>query len=85
VAKKLYVANLHAGVTQTALQRLFRAYGTVKWATIVTDPATGQSGNFGFVQMSTDAETRAAIAGLNGKSVAGRVIRVREAQSGKKR
>ena len=85
MARKLYVGNLSPGVGHTALEKLFAAYGAVKWVTVVTEPATGRSEGFGFVEMSTDAQTQAAITGLNGKRIAGRVIQVSEAQSRKNR
>ena len=41
---------------------------------------TGRSKGFGFVEMGSDAEAQAAIAGLNGKDMGGRALVVNEAR-----
>jgi hypothetical protein len=41
---------------------------------------TGRSKGFGFVEMGSDAEAQAAIAGMNGQSLGGRSITVNEAR-----
>jgi RNA recognition motif-containing protein len=43
------------------------------------DRESGNSKGFGFVEMSTDEEAAAAIAGTNGKDCDGRQLRVNEA------
>jgi RNA recognition motif-containing protein len=42
---------------------------------------TARSRGFGFVEMTSDQEARAAIAGLDGKQVDGRDLTVNEARS----
>jgi len=59
---------------------MFESYGSVDRVNIVTDRDTGQARGFGFVEMSVDAEGTAAISGLNGKDVDGRVLNVNEAR-----
>jgi RNA recognition motif-containing protein len=44
------------------------------------DRDTGRSKGFGFVEMKTDQEAQAAIAGLNGKEMEGRALIVNEAR-----
>ena len=44
------------------------------------DRDTGRSKGFGFVEMGSDAEAQAAIAGLNGKESGGRSLTVNEAR-----
>jgi RNA recognition motif-containing protein len=44
------------------------------------DRDTGRSRGFGFVEMSSDSEAKAAIEGMNGKEVSGRAISVNEAR-----
>ena len=80
MAKKLYVGNLTYEVSDSDLSAMFEAYGTVQSAQIVIDRDTGRSKGFGFVEMSTDQEAKAAIAGLNGKEVGGRSLTVNEAR-----
>jgi len=44
------------------------------------DRDTGRSKGFGFVEMGSDQEAQAAIAGLSGKEVNGRALTVNEAK-----
>jgi RNA recognition motif-containing protein len=80
MGKKLYVGNLTYGVTDSALQQMFEAHGTVQSAQVIMDRDTGRSKGFGFVEMGSDAEAQAAIAALNGKEVDGRSLTVNEAR-----
>jgi RNA recognition motif-containing protein len=80
MGKKLYVGNLAYGVTSSDLQKMFEAHGTVESAQVIMDRDTGRSKGFGFVEMKTDQEAQAAIAGLNGKETDGRSLTVNEAR-----
>src|SRR6266436_875326 len=80
MGRKLYVGNLTYGVTDSDLQQLFEAHGTVQSAQIIMDRETNRSKGFGFVEMGSDAEAQAAITGLNGKEVDGRTLTVNEAR-----
>jgi RNA recognition motif-containing protein len=80
MGKKLYVGNLTYGVTDSTLEQMFAAYGTVQSAQVIMDRDTGRSKGFGFVEMKSDQEAQAAIAGLNGKEVEGRALTVNEAR-----
>jgi RNA recognition motif-containing protein len=79
MGKKLYVGNLSYGTYEDGLRAAFQNYGTVVSAKIITDRDSGQSKGFGFVEMGTEDEARAAINGLNGQTVDGRAIKVNEA------
>lgn len=76
----IYVGNLSFGITNSQLQTEFEAFGTVSKVNLVTDRETGQPRGFGFIEMATDSEARAAIDGLNGKALSGRNITVNEAR-----
>jgi RNA recognition motif-containing protein len=80
MGRKLYVGNLAYGVTSSDLQTMFEAFGTVQSAQVIMDRDTGRSKGFGFVEMGSDAEAQAAIAGLNGKEADGRALTVNEAR-----
>ncbi len=80
MGRKLYVGNLAYGVKDSDLQDLFSAHGTVDTAQVIMDRDTGRSKGFGFVEMSSDQEARAAISALNGKEVDGRNLTVNEAR-----
>jgi len=77
---KLYVGNLSSDVSESQLSDLVLPYGKPSSTEIVKDRATGDSRGFAFIELSSDAEGRAAIAGLDGKEVSGRAIKVNEAR-----
>jgi RNA recognition motif-containing protein len=80
MGKKLYVGNLTYGTTDSNLQEMFGAHGTVQSAQVIMDRDTGRSKGFGFVEMSSDQEAQAAIQALNGAQVDGRALTVNEAR-----
>jgi len=73
---KIYVGNLGEGTRGPDLQRLFAAHGTVKWADVATDPASGASRGFGFVMMGSEQEAQRAVAALNGSGHEGKLLKV---------
>jgi RNA recognition motif-containing protein len=79
MGKKLYVGNLSYNTYEDNLRSLFQSFGTVVSAKIITDRDSGNSKGFGFVEMGSDDEARAAIAGANGRDLDGRQIKVNEA------
>ena len=80
MGKKLYVGNLSYDVTDSALEQMFAAHGTVQSAQVIMDRDTGRSKGFGFVEMGSDQEAQAAIQALNGKDSDGRALTVNEAK-----
>jgi len=80
MAKKLYVGNLAYTVSNTELEQMFAAHGTVQSAQVIMDRDTGRSKGFGFVEMGNDQEAQAAIAALNGQQSGGRALTVNEAK-----
>ena len=74
----IYVGNISWGLTDQDLENVFAEHGTVTYAKIITDRATGRSRGFGFVEMSDGAE--AAIEALNGAEVDGRELVVNESR-----
>ena len=79
MAKKLYVGNLSYNTNEDTLRNLFSEFGSVTSAKIIINRDTGESKGFGFVEMGTDEEAGAAIAGINGRDFEGRQLRVNEA------
>jgi RNA recognition motif-containing protein len=80
MGKKLYVGNLGYSVTDADLQQMFAAHGTVESAQVVMDRDAGQSKGFGFVEMGSEDEAKAAITALNGQQHGGRTLTVNEAR-----
>ena len=77
---KLYVGNLSNQVNDAQLGDLAKPFGTIVSANVAVDRTNGVSKGFGFVELSTPEEGRAAIAGLNGKDVNGQALKVDEAK-----
>ena len=80
MGKKLYVGNLPYSVSDSDLQQMFEAHGTVQSAQVIMDRDTGRSKGFGFVEMGSDAEAQAAITAMNGNESDGRALTVNEAR-----
>jgi len=77
---KLYVGNLDYSSTSEDVKNAFAQFGAVESAEVIMDRNTGRSKGFAFVEMGNDDEARAAIAGLDGKNLDGRLIKVNEAR-----
>lgn len=80
MGRKLYVGNLSYATSNSDLETLFGAHGTVQSAQIISDRETGRSKGFGFVEMGSDEEAQNAINALNGKQHDGRTLTVNEAK-----
>lgn len=80
MSTKLYVGGLPYSTTESELNTVFAAHGTVESTRIIADKFTGQSRGFGFVEMSTAEEAQAAITALNGSEMGGRNLTVNEAR-----
>jgi cold-inducible RNA-binding protein len=77
---RLYVGNLSFDTTEQEVEAAFGEFGTVTNVHLITDRETGRPRGFGFVEMSSDAEARAAIEGLNDRDLGGRNIKVNVAR-----
>ncbi|MBM4119910.1 MAG: RNA-binding protein [Nitrospira sp.] len=80
MGSKIYVGGLPYSTTEQELSELFSAHGAVQSARIIMDKFTGKSRGFGFVEMTTDEEVKAAIAALNATQLGGRTLTVNEAR-----
>ena len=80
MATKLFIGNLEYTVTSDDLREAFSQAGTVADAVVITDKMSGRSRGFGFVEMSSEEEAKAAIEKLNGSDLKGRKINVNEAR-----
>ena len=80
MATKLFVGNLEYTVTGDDLRDAFSQAGTVVDAVVITDKMSGRSRGFGFVEMGSEEEAKAAVEKLNGSDLKGRKINVNEAR-----
>ncbi|MBA7521753.1 hypothetical protein ES705_13864 [subsurface metagenome] len=76
----IYVGNLHYNVTEDELKEVFKGYGEVISAKIITDKYSGRSKGFGFIEMPNDSEAKKAIDGVNGTEITGREVKVNQAR-----
>ncbi len=77
---KIYVGNLPYEVTEAELRQEFGAFGEVTSINIITDRYTGRPRGFGFIEMPTVSEGKAAIAGLNGTTMKDQMLTVNAAR-----
>lgn len=80
VNQKIYVGNLPYSTTDQELQDLLAAHGTVQSANVVTDPYTGRSRGFGFIEMGSAEDAQQAITALHDSDFQGRNLVVNEAR-----
>jgi cold-inducible RNA-binding protein len=78
--KNLFVGNMSFKTTESDLNELFKPFGQVARIHVAIDRETGRSRGFAFVEMPNDEEAARAIAGLDGKEVGGRSLKVNEAR-----
>ncbi|MEK7611442.1 MAG: RNA-binding protein [Patescibacteria group bacterium] len=80
MATKLFIGSLPFSATEDQLREMFAQSGTVVSATIITDKFSGRSRGFGFVEMNSEEEAKAAVEKFNGSAMEGRNIVVNEAR-----
>lgn len=78
--KNLFVGNMSFQTTEAELSALFKPFGQVTRVHLVMDRETGRARGFAFVEMPNDDEAAKAIAGLDGKELGGRNLKVNEAR-----
>lgn len=76
----IYVGNLPYDTTTEQLVELFKQYGQVHRASLVTDRETNRPRGFGFVEMPNRDEAEKAIEALGGNDFNGRPMTVNEAR-----
>jgi RNA recognition motif-containing protein len=77
----IFVARLDFGVTESDLRTAFEAFGEVKKVSLAMDRETGKSKGFAFIEMAHADGASAAIAGLDGSTMNGRQIAVKQAEN----
>jgi len=78
--KKLFIGGLSFSSTEDSIRDAFSKCGTVVSVIIITDRFSGKPKGFGFVEMSTEEEAKAAIDMWDTKELDGRTIHVNEAR-----
>lgn len=78
--KNLYIGNMSFKTTEAELRAMIEPFGAITRIHMAMDRETGRPRGFAFVEMANDEEAAKAIAGLNGKEVDGRSLKVNEAR-----
>ena len=65
----LYIKNLDPSVSNNDLFNMFRKFGRIISARVMSNPQTGQSKGYGFVSYDKVEEATAALAEMNGKLI----------------
>lgn len=76
----IFVAKLDYGVTQEDLKSAFEQFGRVNKVSIAMDKETGRSKGFAFIEMQNESEAAEAIQSLDGSTMNGRQIAVKQAE-----
>lgn len=77
IPPQLFVSNLAYSISWQDMKDLFAEFGVVVRADVFQE-RPGRSKGVGVVEMSTAEEAQAAITGMTGREVRGRVLTVRE-------
>src|ERR1700679_1941970 len=80
MGNRLYVGNLSFNTSQDSVRDAFAAIGEVREVAMPTDRETGQPRGFAFVTMGSAQAATDAISRLNAAMLAGRSLRVNEAE-----
>ena len=80
MATRLFVGSLAWTTNDDSLRDYFASVGTVVTANVIVDRDTNRSKGFGFVEMRSDDEAKAAVDKLNNTDLDGRTISVSEAR-----
>ncbi|XP_074574266.1 uncharacterized protein LOC141830740 [Curcuma longa] len=75
-SSKLFIGGLSYGTDDVSLKEAFANYGEVVDARVIIDRDSGRSRGFGFVTFTSSEEASAAISGMDGKDLHGRIVRV---------
>ncbi len=78
---KIYLGNLASNIDDAGLSDLVTPFGKPTSTSVAKERSSGESKGFGFVEFANAEEAKAAIAGLNGKEIGGKMLKVSEAKS----
>lgn len=70
----LYIKNLEPHITNNDLTQLFRKFGRIISARVMTNPQTGQSKGYGFVSFGKTEEAAAALHEMDGTMLGNRPL-----------
>ena len=81
----IYIGNLSYKTTEDTLKTMFAEFGEIESVKLIKDRFSGRTKGYGFIEMPSNSEADQAIKALNGNRIDGNHIKVRPADSGRKR
>ena len=81
----IIVANLSFYTTEEDLRNIFSEFGFVASVKISVSKEIDEQAGFAFINMPSDVEAKAALAGMNNKEVEGRTLSVSAVQENRLR
>jgi RNA recognition motif-containing protein len=81
----IYIGNLSHTTTKDSLEALFTEFGEIENVKVISDRFSGRPKGYGFVEMPSNSEADKAIKALNGNHLDGNYIKVKPADSGRKK
>ena len=76
----IYVGNIARETSEEELRQAFEPFGQITAINIIKDKFSGESRGFAFIEMPNSEQGKAAIDGMNGKELKGRIVNVNEAR-----
>lgn len=76
----LFVAGLPNDFDEVDFKEMFELYGDITSAKLIIDRNTGKSKGFGFIEMPDKIEAQETILALDGASIKGKKMSVKEAE-----
>ncbi len=81
MGNRIYVGDLSYNTTDEQLREAFAKHGEVVSANVMLDRVSGQSRGFGFVEMATEEQAKAAIEAMHASTLDNRTLTVNEARA----
>lgn len=81
----IYIGNLSHATTEDKLKSLFEEFGEIENIKLIKDRFSGEPKGYGFIEMPSNSEADKAIKELNGNHIDGNHIKVKPADSGRRR
>jgi RNA recognition motif-containing protein len=81
----IYIGNLPYNTSADVLKSKFAEFGEIESVKVIKDRFSGKSKGYGFIEMPSNSEADQAIKALNGSRLDGSLIKVRPADSGRRR
>ncbi|CAF0863667.1 unnamed protein product [Didymodactylos carnosus] len=76
---RIYVASIHAELTEPDIQSVFEAFGKIRTAALAKDPQTGKHKGYGFIEYDSIQAAQDAINSMNLFDLGGQYLRVGKA------